>query len=105
MNPALYGVFRTVIQGAVAWAFSKFAILAQFTSVPEAVEWVMAVAVLGGYTYASIWLAKRTGDSFWSKLARLVAKAMMLGMVKPPVYPALPQQRPETNPDLLTSDR
>jgi hypothetical protein len=87
VNPILYNVFRTGVQGVISWLFAHLAILNQFTNVATAVEFTMSVGVLVGYTALATWLGTRKGTDRWSALARLAAKVMMLGLTKTPVYP------------------
>lgn len=88
MNPVLYGALRSGVQYAISWLFAHFAILSQFADAPAAVDWVMGAVVFAGYVYLVNWLATRPGDNYWSQLARLVAKVLMLGLTKTPAYPA-----------------
>lgn len=96
----LYSILRTYVQAglgaAAVWLASKG------VEVPEA--WpeylsVALVALIGGLAVAGVrWLESRTGTGFWSNLARGVAKVLMIGLSKQPVYEANPLRSTSRHP-------
>lgn len=91
MNPVLYATSRSLVQGAVSWLLAHFIVIGALLSSfgvdsTTAVDWTMSAVVLAGYVWLANWLGSRTGIGTWSKLARLAAKVLMLGLAKTPSY-------------------
>jgi hypothetical protein len=90
MSSWLTSVLRTGAQALVGYLVTWLA--SHGVNVPvEQQDWLVQVLLVGGaitlYTAAVRWLETRKGDSAPAKLARLVAKLLMLGLSgKQPVY-------------------
>ena len=92
MTAILYAAARTAVQAGWGWLVAHFAVLGV---VPQdtAVDWILTALVIGGLTAGLRWLETRTGDAFWPRAARFVARVLMLGLGgKQPVY--VEPQRP-----------
>ncbi len=82
----LLSALRTAIQAGWGWAVAHVYILA-FIPEDAVVSWIMTVLVIGGATALLRWLESRKGDGLWSRLARGLARLLMLGLTgRQPVY-------------------
>jgi hypothetical protein len=83
----VYNLLRTALQSAWGLLVGHFAVLSVVPA-DTVVSWVISFVVIGALAGAVHWLETRTGDGFWPKTARWVAKVAMLGLGKSPTYSA-----------------
>lgn len=91
LSDALMKILRTGAQAFGGYVFTYLA--SHGVRVPvEAQSWVvqtiLVAAGVAAYTAAQHWLANRQGDGLLARACRGVAKVMMFGMTRQPVYVA-----------------
>ncbi len=90
MRAWLYGTLRTLAQSGASLIVAYLA--TRGLNLPDgAAGWIADVVIIGGSifvgTAALKWLESRRGDGLWPKLARGLARVIMLGLTSNvPVY-------------------
>jgi hypothetical protein len=83
----VYNWLRTLLQSGWGLLVGHYAILGQIP-MDAAVDWTLTTVIIGGIAAGVHWLETRTGDGFWPKTARWVARIAMFGLGKSPTYSA-----------------
>jgi hypothetical protein len=101
INAGWYAALRTGAQAL--WGLIAAWLAARGIELPSVVadffvETVAIAGVIALVTKLIRWMEARPGEGWFDRACRAVAKLLMLGLSRPPVYPVNPPSRPSIAP-------